>query len=117
MWRHGCHIQEHIHTYTCTFIFAQIGGEPHNISQNESTITAVDNRGDSATNRSSLVCHPDYVETCGLCLFSCTRSIEIPIWQGIRLSIDDIFQCFFSALNVLFTAIFIVLAIVKRNEM
>ena len=116
MWCHEGYVQD---TYTNThFIPPQIGGEPHNISQDESTIT-VDNRpwSDSATNRSSLVCHPDYVETCGLCLFSCKRSVDMPIWPGFRLSIDDIFQCFFFALVVLFTSTFIVLAIVKRNIM
>ena len=104
-------------TYYTLFNLAQIGGEPHNISQEENNITAVDNRSDSATNRSSLVCHPDYVETCGLCLFSCKRSMDMPIWPGLRLPIDDIFQCFFFALTVLFTSTFILLAIVKRSEM
>ena len=116
MWCHGCYVQEHVYTYTL-YNLAQIGGEPYNISQEENNITAVDNRSDSATNISSPVCHPDYVETCGLCLFSCKRSMDMPIWPGLRLPIDDIFQCFFFALTVLFTSTFILLAIVKRSEM
>ena len=100
---------------TCNSLpLLQSSGKPSNASEVVETAT-VDNRSDSVTTRSSLVCHPDYVETCGLCLFSCKRSIDVPIQPGLSLPIDDIFQCFFFTLTVVFTSAFIVLAIVRRK--
>jgi hypothetical protein len=67
-------------------------------------------------NSTNVTCHPDYVKTCELCLFSCRRAIDMPIPPGLSLPVDDICQCVFFILVVIFTVMFMVFSIANRKE-
>ena len=64
-----------------------------------------------------ITCHHDYVKTEGLCLFSCSRAVDLPIPPGLSLPADDICQCIIYVLVIIFGSVFIMLALVKRKEM
>jgi hypothetical protein len=81
------------------------------INHTDVTITGRFNR-----TTAEVVCHPDYVKIGELCLFSCSRPIDLPAVPGINYALNDLFQCFFLSIVVIFSTIFIVLSILKRKE-
>ena len=93
---------------TVIYISLQSGG----INHTDVTITGRFNR-----TTAEVVCHPDYVKIGELCLFSCSRPIDLPAVPGINYAPNDLFQCFFLSIVVIFSTIFIVLSILKRKEM